>query len=69
MIHEAFTKQLLHTGLKDTKKDQTQSLPSKNLKNCAGEEFSYVISEVKELKLGSFGASVLGLYGQDKLIT
>lgn len=66
MIHEAFTKQLLHTGIKDTKKAQTQSLPSKN---CAGEEFSYVISEVKELKLGSFGASVLGLYGQDKLIT
>lgn len=56
VICEAFIEQLLHTG---TKKDQTQSLPSKTsipglAQCCAGAEFSYVISKVKALKLGSF---------------
>lgn len=39
---------------------------SKKFKNCVGAELSYVISKIKELKLGNFLTFSLGLYGQDK---
>lgn len=40
MIHEAFIKQLPCISIDDTRKDQTQSLPSKSLKNWVGAQFS-----------------------------
>lgn len=64
MIHEAFIKQLLGISMEDTRKDQTQSLPSKSLNNCIGAQFSCHF-RVKDLKLRSFLASALGLHSQD----
>lgn len=41
MIHDAFIKQLLYIiSIEDTREDQTQSLPSKSLKNYIGAELT-----------------------------
>lgn len=45
---------------------KSSTTPASKFKNCVGAELSYVISKIKELKLGNFLTSSLGLYGQDK---